>query len=113
VSSSTIVGLPQPVALTAAPYSPQPNRWLDHTLRMPKSMVTGSVEDPQSLFDGTFSDDVDPGVLLASDELGAKRAEEVKAAMVHSWSMYRTNAWGSDVILPRSGKRKEIWGGQS
>ena len=34
------------------------NRWVKHMLKMPKSMVTGTVDDDAALADGTFSDDV-------------------------------------------------------
>ena len=46
-----------------------------------------------------------------SDELGRKRAEEVKGAMRHAWSGYEQYAFGADELLPRSKRGKEKWGG--
>jgi hypothetical protein len=49
-------------------YDPaQGNRWVSHVLKMPSEMVTGGVDSVEALRDGTFSDEIDPEVLLASD----------------------------------------------
>lgn len=46
-----------------------------------------------------------------SDNVARKRAVAVKEAMQHAWSNYKQYAWGSDVLLPRSKKSKDNWGG--
>lgn len=46
-----------------------------------------------------------------SDELGRKRAKEVKAAMAHAWEGYKKYAWGADELAPRGMRGKESWGG--
>ena len=56
---------------------------------------------------------VTPEQLAESDRLGVERAAQVKAAMEHVWSAYRSNAWGFDEIGPKSGKSKDSWGGMT
>ncbi len=42
---------------------------------------------------------------------GVERSATVKRAMMYAWSQYKSHAWGADEILPKTGGRKDAWGG--
>ena len=46
-----------------------------------------------------------------SDEQSARWAEDVRNAMRHAWSGYRTYAWGRDELKPQSKVGADPWGG--
>ncbi|CAN0170907.1 unnamed protein product, partial [Ascophyllum nodosum] len=74
----------------------------------------GMYEPPKvddSLKDGIGTSTITEEMRQESDELGRKRAEEVKGAMRHAWSGYEQYAFGADELLPRSKRGKEKWGG--
>jgi hypothetical protein len=37
---------------------------------------------------------------------------KIREAMQHSWAGYKKGAWGADEVLPRTGGRKDVWGGE-
>ena len=47
----------------------------------------------------------------ASDLLGRRRAQAVKAAFQHAWRGYREMAWGADEVGPKTGRMVHSWGG--
>ncbi|CAM9697869.1 unnamed protein product [Heterosigma akashiwo] len=49
----------------------------------------------------------------ASDALGRKRADAIRAGFKHAWDGYKAHAWGADEVKPQSGRRNENWGGMA
>jgi mannosyl-oligosaccharide alpha-1,2-mannosidase len=55
--------------------------------------------------------DESKGERARSDAEGEGIAEQVKAAMQHAWGSYEKRCFGSDELLPQSGRGQENWGG--
>lgn len=68
------------------------------------------IPDPEDAAAGTFRYVDDPEIRRLSDELGRKRAEEVKSAFTFMWGNYRQKAMGMDELLPKSGRGQNNWG---
>jgi len=89
------------------------NQWVTRLIKLDASRVKGTVDDPEALADGSFSDDVSKEDLIKSDEVGEERAEAIKAGMQFVWKSYKEKAWGADELRPRSGASQNNWGGMA
>lgn len=49
--------------------------------------------------------------IAVSDRLARQRRQSIKDGMVHSWTGYKTYAWGSDELKPASRRGSDPWGG--
>lgn len=63
------------------------------------------------LIDGVPERELTEDLLREADRTAVGRREKVKAAMQHAWRGYKTYAWGSDELKPKSHRGSDNWGG--